>query len=203
VKALNPSVSGVLYLNTLLDFPFYALHGQYLLEDVVAMDSVTKKPIQIRNDNGLEGIFVFGFDKAKGQQLYIDAVKNLTSTGLVDGFYGDKWSKCAQAKGNCTGDMCICNHECGSMSTAQGNAWNKGKAKVLEAVVAIVGDGPYFQNGGNYTGGDPTAAGEPLSSFSLASSLALTIIAQVSWEHSSKVLTTRRVLSTALPTLVS
>ena len=33
-----------------------------LREGVLAMDSVTKQPIQIRNDNGMEGIFVFGFD---------------------------------------------------------------------------------------------------------------------------------------------
>ena len=38
VKALNPRVSGVMYLNTLLDFPFYALHGQYVLDDAVAKD---------------------------------------------------------------------------------------------------------------------------------------------------------------------
>jgi hypothetical protein len=117
VKAVNPSVSGVLCtcwpppcivcgaarsplmctgltpcfspwishgadfaadLNTLLDFPFYALHGRYLREGVVAMDSVTRRPIQIRNDNGMEGIFVFGFDSTQGQELYIDAVRNLT-----------------------------------------------------------------------------------------------------------------------------
>ena len=50
VKAVNPAVSGVMYLNTLLDFPFYSLHGRYVEEAVVAMDSVTKKPIQIRNE---------------------------------------------------------------------------------------------------------------------------------------------------------
>ena len=81
MKAVNPAVAGVLYLNTLLDFPFYSLHGEYERENVVAMDSVTKAPIQIRNDNGLEGIFVFGFDHPVGQQLYIDAVRNLTSSG--------------------------------------------------------------------------------------------------------------------------
>ena len=66
------------------------------------MDSVTKRPIQIRNDNGMEGIFVFGFDSEKGQQLYIDAVKNLTSTGLVDGFFGDKWGSHAAPDPNST-----------------------------------------------------------------------------------------------------
>lgn len=162
VKALNPAVSGVMYLNTLLDFPFYSLHNQYVRAGVVAMDSVTKKPIQIRNDNGMEGIFVFGFDHPAGQQLYIDAIQNLTSTGIVDGFFGDKWSKCATPGDpeDCPGAMCICNHECGSMSAAQGQRWNMGKAKVLEQALSIVGDGPYYQNGGNYSSsGDPEGPG--------------------------------------------
>ena len=57
VKALNPAVAGVLYLNTLLAFPFYTLNGVYEKADALTIDSVTKKPIKIRNDNGMEGIF--------------------------------------------------------------------------------------------------------------------------------------------------
>ena len=59
----------------------------------------------------MEGIYVFGFDSAKGQQLYIDAVKNYTSTGVVDGFFGDKWSKEASAGGGCPVSrlpLCLC-----------------------------------------------------------------------------------------------
>eukprot|EP01051_Picozoa_sp_SAG22_P015882 SAG22_NODE_2144_length_2941_cov_2.511963_2_plen_425_part_00 len=163
VKARNPAVSGVMYLNTLLDFPFYSLHGQYVRAGAVAMDSVTQKPIQIRNDNGMEGIFVFGFDTAAGQQLYLDAVKNFTSTGLVDGFFGDKWSARATPgdAADCPGAMCICNHECGSMSAAQGQRWNAGKARVLGQALSIVGaGGPYYQNGKNYSSsGSPDGPG--------------------------------------------
>lgn len=61
----------------------YTLNGVYEAANALTIDSVTKKPIEIRNDNGMEGIFVYGFDTQRGQQLYIDAVKNLTSTGLV------------------------------------------------------------------------------------------------------------------------
>ena len=51
----------------------------------MALDSVTGKPILLRNDNGMDGIYVFGFHKRTGRQLYLDAIKNLTATGLVDG----------------------------------------------------------------------------------------------------------------------
>ena len=111
----------------------------------------------------MEGIFVFGFDSEKGQQLYIDAVKNLTSTGLVDGFFGDKWgSHAAPDPNSTTSGWQICNHECGAVTEQQGRAWNAGKARVLETVTSIVGEGPYFANGGTFTGGKPgQGAGGP------------------------------------------
>ena len=151
VKAINPGVSGVLYLNTLLAFPFYRLNGEYEAADALTIDSSTGKPIVIRNDNGMEGIFVFGFDKPIGQKLYIDAVKNLTATGVVDGFFGDKWNSQAKPKKDGTGWE-ICNHECGNVTAAQGKAWNEGKAKTLLATTAHVGDGPYYGNGDVFTG---------------------------------------------------
>ena len=50
VKAINPAVSGVLYLNTLLAFPFYTLNGVFEAADALTIDSATKKPIVIRNE---------------------------------------------------------------------------------------------------------------------------------------------------------
>eukprot|EP00662_Eupelagonemidae_sp_cell21_P027269 gene27269-51667_t len=151
VKAVNPAVAGVLYLNTLLAFPFYSLIGRYnnnineskladiakeLHENALAIDSTTKQPIKIRNDNGMEGIFVYGFDEEKGVQLYVDAVKNLTATGVP----------------NRHGQWQICNHECGNVTEAQGKAWNAGKAKALAAATQYVGAGPYFANGDFFEG---------------------------------------------------
>ena len=70
--------------------------------------------------------------------------------GLVDGLFGDKWSKGAQAHaGNCSGDMCICNHECGSMSASQGAAWNEGKAEAW-ALPSLASDWG-FGHGSLYT----------------------------------------------------
>ena len=89
VKLINPSTATVLYWNTLLAFPFYTAVGKFQEADALTIDSETKKPIVIRNDNGMEGIYVYGFDTDKGVQLYIDTVKNLTATGIVDGFFGE------------------------------------------------------------------------------------------------------------------
>ena len=102
VKHLNPSTATVLYWNTLLAFPFYTAVGKFEAANALTIDSSTKNPISIRNDNGawpsqtsrthspltcaactpgMEGIFVFGFDTEEGIQLYVDTVKNLTGTG--------------------------------------------------------------------------------------------------------------------------
>eukprot|EP01047_Picozoa_sp_COSAG01_P121553 COSAG01_NODE_50352_length_364_cov_0.588679_1_plen_79_part_01 len=61
----------------------------------------------------------------------------------------------------CPGEMCICNHECGSMSAQQGALWNAGKARVLQHALSIVGAGAYYQNGGNYSGIVGSMAGGP------------------------------------------
>ena len=149
IKAVNPKVSTVMYLNTLLAFPFYALVGKYQAANALTRDSVTNKPIAIRNDNGMEGIFVWGFDTVEGQQLYLDAIRNYTYSGVVDGFFGDKWNKGATPieRNRPDGGWEICNKECGNVSAQQGRQWNQGKAKVLKAATQYVGDGPYFSYG--------------------------------------------------------
>jgi hypothetical protein len=59
-----------------------------------------------------------------------------------DGFFGDKWNSAAQPDPNSTtGGWKICNHECGSVTEAQGKAWNAGKARVLATTTSICGDG--------------------------------------------------------------
>jgi hypothetical protein len=178
IKLLNPGVATVLYWNTLLAFPFYTAVGKFKAADALTIDSVTKKPIIIENDEGMQGIFVYGFDTDAGVQLYIDTVKNLTSTGLVDGFFGDKWGHGAQPNNTAGADpdkWTICNkNECGTVTAAQGKRWNDGKAKALAAATAFVGRGPYYSEGsggvfrgvksnlnGHYINYGPLQSGDP------------------------------------------
>ena len=150
VKTVNPATATVLYFNTLLAFPFYTAVGKFKASNALTIDSSTHEPINIRNDNGMEGIGVYGFDTEVGVKLYIDTVKNLTATGLVDGFFGDKWGHAAQP--DKAGQWQLCNHECGNVTQAQGRAWNAGKAKALAAAIKDVGIGPYFSNGEPFEG---------------------------------------------------
>jgi hypothetical protein len=47
VKTINPSVKGVVYLNTLMAFPFYALSGRFADNNALLMDMYTKKPVEL------------------------------------------------------------------------------------------------------------------------------------------------------------
>ena len=157
VKAANPGVCGVFYLNTLLAFPFYALDAAFMHAHSLTIDVSTGQPISIRNDNGMEGINVFGFDTDAGAALYAAAARNLTATGIVDGFFGDKWAKGAKPPGHkapATTPWQICNHECGNVSAAQGAAWNAGKARALRAVNDATAPGIWVTNGDAFDGGD-------------------------------------------------
>ena len=62
----------MLYWNTLLAFPFYTAVGKFADRNLLMIDSSTKKPISIRNDNGMEDIGVYAFDKEDGVQLWVE-----------------------------------------------------------------------------------------------------------------------------------
>ena len=53
-KALNPAVLGVMYINTLMAFPFYSLSGKFEAADALLMDMYTGKPVELTNDEGMQ-----------------------------------------------------------------------------------------------------------------------------------------------------
>jgi len=131
----------------MLAFPFYTAVGRFEAAGALTLDMNTKKPISIRNDAGMEGIFVYGFEHPTGQDLFIDAVKNWTSTGVIDGIFADKWAHGAVPDSN--GQWQLCNHgDCGNVTAAIGQAWNDGKAKVLSQLSAAMGESALYSNDG-------------------------------------------------------
>jgi hypothetical protein len=88
---------------------------------------------------------------SSGVQLYVETVKNLTASGLVAGFFGDKWGRGAapnETDGADPDAWLICNKDqCGTVTQAQGQRWNAGKKAALVAATAHVGDGPYYCEG--------------------------------------------------------
>ena len=125
VKRLNPGVSTVFYWNTLLAFPFYTQVGTFASNNLLLMDANTKQPVQLRNDNGMPGIGVYDHGKPAARALWLELVTRLQSTGVVDGFFGDKWQ--VQATTNVSGNGSrICNHGCGGITDQQAAAFNAG-----------------------------------------------------------------------------
>eukprot|EP00040_Diaphanoeca_grandis_P042594 m.1296 g.1296 ORF g.1296 m.1296 type:complete len:342 (-) comp615_c0_seq1:175-1200(-) len=147
IKKANPGTATLMYWNAELAFPFYTAVGKFKDAWALTNSSVTGKPIELQNDDAMNGIWVYGFDTSVGVQLYIDTVKNLTGTGLVDGFFGDTWGQGANP-GVSEDDWVICNHNvCGNVTAIQGHRWNDGKATALAAVTSFVGIGPYYSEG--------------------------------------------------------
>jgi hypothetical protein len=138
IRALNPNVTTVLYLNTLLLFPFYELAQQYIDAKALLMDSRTGTPVELVNDDGMHGVYVPDFSTEKGRNLWLGAVKGWLATGLVDGIFADKWPDQGHMNKSNSSEMVICNHVCGHVSTAKGIAWNEGKLWVRGNVSALL-----------------------------------------------------------------
>ena len=90
VKALNPSVTGIFYLNIFLLFPFYSLAGEYQAKGALLIDSETKKPVLLRNDESMPNIFVPDFGTALGRSIMLNAVQKMIAGGAVDGIFAER-----------------------------------------------------------------------------------------------------------------
>ena len=140
VKKLNPSVPGIMYLNTILDFPFLRLH-QTLVDADALVRNVDGSVCQLINDNGMTNITVYDYSKPIGQKIWLDEVQRLVETGTVDGFYGDTMQVYAE-ENNQTGLWEVCktgHHTCCEMNESTAKLYNAGKNKTMEAAYRFLG----------------------------------------------------------------
>lgn len=145
VKKLNPSVPGIMYLNTILDFPFLRLH-QTLVDADALVRNVDGSVCQLINDNGMTNITVYDYSKPIGQQIWLDAVQRLVETGTVDGFYGDTMQVYAE-ENNQTGLWEVCkigHHTCCEMNESTAKLYNAGKNRTMEAAYRFLGPKAVF-----------------------------------------------------------
>jgi hypothetical protein len=94
IKALNPDVTGIEYLNSMFDFQFYNLHGRMLELEAEGTQAFlrdeTGKVISLCNDgNGYCNITTFDWTELKVRSLWLEAIDNATKTGNVDGIFAD------------------------------------------------------------------------------------------------------------------
>ena len=145
VKKLNPSVPGIFYLNTILDFPFLRLH-QTLVEADALVRNVDGSVCQLINDNGMTNITVYDYSKPIGRKIWLDEVERLVETGTVDGFYGDTMQVYA-TENNQTGLWELCktgHHTCCEMNESTAALYNEGKNATMEAAYKFLGPKAVF-----------------------------------------------------------
>ena len=94
IKALNPNITGILYLNSMFDFAFYQLHGEMMKAEAAGQQSFLRDKtgtiIELCNDgNGYCNITTFDWTKPHVRDLWFEAITNATAIGAVDGIFAD------------------------------------------------------------------------------------------------------------------
>ena len=137
VRSLNPAVTTVMYLNALLMFPFYELAGKYIAADAL-LKGVDGNPVELKNDDGMRGVFVPDFGTQAGRDLWMAEVTGWLGTGLVDGIFADKWPDQAHVnQSDPGGSWTICNKVCAAISPDAGAAFNAGKLQLRANLSAL------------------------------------------------------------------
>ena len=120
IKARNPGVATVFYLNTLYNFPYYRLAGDFAVaqENVLGTDG---KPINLINDDGMKHIEIMDFGKPSALRRFLGFHRKLLSSGLVDGTFPDK-ANVRASKNATSGQWQLC--EVNGGRAAFGHSWS-------------------------------------------------------------------------------
>jgi hypothetical protein len=150
VKTLNSSVVTVFYLNAILDFNYLNLHAQYTKADA-NLRNTDGTLCHLTNDNGMVNVTVYDFSQESARRLWVDAVRNLTATGVVDGIYADQMHLFAKYQSQLKG-MGLCKNyanTCCTMTADKAAAFNAGKNKAMQEVKDLLGPNALLGAGRN------------------------------------------------------
>jgi hypothetical protein len=147
LKEANPGISVILYLNSLLNFPMYHLSGQYLAQPDLLLHDKNGKVGHLQNDAGLGDLTVPDFSLAAARNMWLEAIQNATSTGLIDGVFADKAVKNADKDA-------VCNHGCIELEHEKAVAWADGHIGMVRDGQKQLGDGVMMRKGGSLEEGE-------------------------------------------------
>lgn len=94
LKALNPNLFAIMYLNTMFDFTAYRFHERIATRDANGLPGFLRDRhgtvVEMCNDDGVFcNIKTFDLSAGGVRQLWLDSVKNATIMGSVDGIFAD------------------------------------------------------------------------------------------------------------------
>merc|ERR1712137_717211 len=151
LKAANPQISVILYLNSMLNFPTYDLSGHYLQKPDLLLHDKYGHVGTLQNDAGLGNLTVPDFSLAEARELWLKKISNTTSTGLIDGVFADKAVK------NANKDQ-LCNHGCIELTAEKALAWGDGHINMVRDGHKQLGDGVMMRKAGSLASGESDAS---------------------------------------------
>eukprot|EP00040_Diaphanoeca_grandis_P003269 m.24433 g.24433 ORF g.24433 m.24433 type:complete len:425 (+) comp14608_c0_seq1:64-1338(+) len=97
-KAITPNQTTIMYWNTMLDFSMYEAHAAMEASEArgvpVYLRDIHGEVISLCNDGNVYcNITTFDWTQPAARAIWIEAITNLTATGLVDGIYADHSSE--------------------------------------------------------------------------------------------------------------
>ena len=129
------------YLNVVLDFNFLQLHAQYVAEDALLRNS-DGSICHLTNDAGMVNVTAYDFSTEPARRLWVDAVRNLTATGVVDGIYVDQAQVLPTHKGDGSGNWELCKKKyntCCEITAQKAQDYISGRGQVMEEISDMLG----------------------------------------------------------------
>jgi len=135
VKALDANVSTIFYYNSILDWPFYAMHDRFLEHPEWWVRDVHGAACRMSGDASFPnhtGMLSFDFAQAGARAFWASECVNMTKTGYVDGCFSDR------STGQ-PGKACALPNK---------TAFDEGHLLVHQQLQRALGNGPLIANAG-------------------------------------------------------
>jgi hypothetical protein len=93
VKEVDPNISTIFYYNSILDWPFYRMHEEFLKHEEWWVKDNKGKTCRMSGDGTFPNhtnMLSFDFTQAAARDFWASECVNMTKTGFVDGCFSDR-----------------------------------------------------------------------------------------------------------------
>jgi hypothetical protein len=148
VKAIDPSICTVFYMNAVLSWYFYKMDKTYQTHPEEWLhDKKTGKPLKLSGDKHFDppkdGMLVFNHANADLREFWKEVCSNATASGVVDGCFSDS---------SCNGTHGTSKH----LNASTNAAFEAGKVQTMAEVTSMFGG----QAGKAFKGSDGVLIGK-------------------------------------------
>eukprot|EP01050_Picozoa_sp_SAG11_P028392 SAG11_NODE_7569_length_1122_cov_0.881438_1_plen_296_part_01 len=150
LKAASPALPVIFYLNSVMDWPQYALHADLTkkpalwLTDDLGQPIVIHKPECVPSNSSSCSVHVFDHAQTQMRALFLGVLRRAKASGAIDGCFLDRGNTNATAgAGGAHG---------WKLSAARKAEWDAGHMEVLQAAGQLFSDGVVLGNNADFSG---------------------------------------------------